>query len=232
MKRQKRDGNDPEARGLRQLRGESPTPGHDNLDMKISTTLASSESLPSSQGGRRNKTSLVLATSIMIVGVGAVALSRLVIGGTGSEYYGERGFFASVEVNGYFAVAAGIGMMLYYLSLGQSSLPQTEQRVSESTIEGSFFRRMEPSVFSGVIYKTPVHSAAREDRVGSGVKAILYLLSVCIPAAGFITGAILYSNPKSDRTCVGKTCMIVSAASLVVIAALGVLLFVVILPLR
>ncbi|MFY9606327.1 MAG: hypothetical protein WAS24_06330 [Thermoplasmata archaeon] len=126
-------------------------------------------------------------------------------------------------------VAVGVGMMIYDLSRGRA-LTRPESEVPEHATEEYFFRRMNLSAFSGAIYGTQTRATVPEAHVSTGIRAVLYLLSICIPALGSVAGTIVYTNAKPEYKRVGKMCMMLSAVGLVVIFALGVLLFVVILP--
>lgn len=222
-------GENPEAARFCQMCGKLVAPGYQYEQVQAQNAATPSVPAPSPQEGSVKQSNLALATVLIIVGVSVVALSRVVTGGSGSHYYGERDFFLSIEVNCYIVVAAGVGMMIYDLSRGRA-LTRPESEVPQHATEESFFHRMNPSAFSGAVYGTQARATVPEAHVSTGIRALLYLLSICIPAAGSVAGTIIYTNAKPEYKRVGKMCMMLSAVGLVVIFALGVWLFVVILP--
>lgn len=48
------------------------------------------------------------------------------------------------------------------------------------------------------------------ESISGGMKILLYLLSFCIPLAGFIIGFIYYGKPDPVQKSVGKTCIMIA----------------------
>lgn len=50
----------------------------------------------------------------------------------------------------------------------------------------------------------------QEERVGTGLKIVLYLISFFIPFVGFIIGIIMYATGGRDQKHVGKMCILIA----------------------
>ena len=85
---------------------------------------------------------------------------------------------------------------------------------------------MEPPTLLGAVNGIQTHAAGRETQVSGGVKALLYLLSICVPAMGSVAGAALYVNAKPNYGRVGRKCMIISILSLIALTALVAFVYV------
>ena len=68
----------------------------------------------------------------------------------------------------------------------------------------------------------PVQSYA--EPIEGSVRVLMYLLSLFIPIAGFIVGAIFLTNPSPGHKRVGKICMILALFSVPVYVAIVVLM--------
>jgi FlaG/FlaF family flagellin (archaellin) len=62
--------------------------------------------------------------------------------------------------------------------------------------------------------------------MSSGIKALFYLLSLLIPLAGFIIGAIYYSKDDPDSKHVGKICLVLAVVGILLYVGLSALLYV------
>ena len=71
---------------------------------------------------------------------------------------------------------------------------------------------MDSSIFYGAVLKSRKPVVTQEARMNAMVKALLYLLSAFVPAAGWIVGAALYLNSERGYKRVGKACIEISTA--------------------
>ena len=68
-----------------------------------------------------------------------------------------------------------------------------------------------------------------ETPISGGIRALLYILSLFVPLAGFIIGAIFLTNPGPEHKRVGKICLILAVVGILLMVALAALLYVMVL---
>ena len=78
--------------------------------------------------------------------------------------------------------------------------------------------------YCGWDYRFP--QASPEPEVSGGMRALLYLVSLMIPLAGFIIGAIYYTKPERVYKHVGKICLILGVVGILLSVVLAALLYV------
>jgi hypothetical protein len=61
--------------------------------------------------------------------------------------------------------------------------------------------------------------------LSTGIRILLYIMSLLIPIAGFIVGAIYYTKPEPEYKHVGKMCIIFGIVSIIVTFGLAALLY-------
>ena len=71
--------------------------------------------------------------------------------------------------------------------------------------------------YCGKDYRVQNLAPVAQDKVGTGMKIFLYLLSFFIPIVGFIIGAIYYTKPDPDYKHVGKMCIILGIVSILLV---------------
>lgn len=81
--------------------------------------------------------------------------------------------------------------------------------------------------YCGWDYRSP--QALSEPDVSGGMRALLYILSVMIPLAGFIIGAIYCTKPERVYRHVGKICLILGVVGILLSVVLAALLYVMVL---
>jgi len=71
--------------------------------------------------------------------------------------------------------------------------------------------------YCGHDYRAAMAPPQPRAEVSTGMRFLLYLVSFFIPIAGFIIGAIYYSNPQPDFKHVGKMCIIIALLPLLLV---------------
>lgn len=182
-------------------------------------TQAMTTPAKASPNWRVERSDLPLAAILIIFGVAVLALCLAAIAPSSNPDYLEREAFASLGINAFLMAFVGGGMMAFLLSLRRAS-SKNESGAAGTAPGRSFFREARTTTILGPSYVPQMSTAMREGQVNVGVKILLYLLAICIPAAGSIAGAALYVNAQRDYRLVGRRCIIVSLLSLIVLTAL------------
>ena len=174
--------------------------------------VESPPSRPSYRDGTKKKSGLVLAIILIAAGAGAIELSSLVISDMHDRSPEIRDLFVSVAFQAFVVAAVGVGMMIYH------TLPRSVEGVP-------LLRQTESSVVFHAGYGIPPPGTASVRRLGTGIRALLYFLSILSPFVGSIAGAILYTREEPDYEHVGKICIVLSVVLLVVSVVVGALLY-------
>lgn len=214
----------PEAARFCQVCGRSVTSGHQYQQSELQTTTTTVTQLHD-RDERMRGADLPLAATLIIVGVAVVVLSVAAIGYSNNLDHLERDVFVSAGGNGFLMAFVGAGMMIHLLSRRRAS-PGPKRIAGEPTPEKTFFREMEPPSLLGAVNGFQTQTAEREIQVSGGVRAILYLLSICVPALGSVAGAALCVNAKPNYGRIGRKCMIISVLSLLVLTAIVAFVYV------
>lgn len=167
---------------------------------------------PSYREATNKKSGLVLAIILITAGAGTIGLSSLVISDLHGRSSEIRDLFLSEVFQAYVVAAVGVGMMIYHM------LP--------SPVEGvPLLRRTDPPIVSNAGYGIPPSNAMQERRLGTRIRALLYIFSVLSPLVGSIAGSILYTRGEPDYERVGKMCIMLAVVLMVVGAVVGALLY-------
>jgi predicted RNA-binding Zn-ribbon protein involved in translation (DUF1610 family) len=83
--------------------------------------------------------------------------------------------------------------------------------------------------YCGKDYRIQAYAQPPQPLISSGVRVLLYIISVLIPFAGIIIGAIYYTKPEEEYKHVGKICLVIGVVMTVLSVGLSVLLYVMVL---
>lgn len=85
--------------------------------------------------------------------------------------------------------------------------------------------------YCGHDYRAQVHrtSCQSDETLSSGMRAVFYVVSLLIPIAGIVIGAIYCSKPEPQLKRVGKMCLILALAGVLLTVAMSALLYVMVL---
>ncbi len=172
------------------------------------------ESLPRQPPFQKDakKAGLVLAILEILAGATAIELSSLVIHDLHGRSSEDVDHFESLLVTGFIVAAVGVGMLVYYM------LPKPEECIPLLRQSGS-----STSLLSA--YGVPPSGQRPGRRLGTAVRAILYLVSVLSPVVAAIAGAILYTRNDTDYRHVGRICLLLAAVLLIAVMVVVTLLY-------
>ena len=72
-------------------------------------------------------------------------------------------------------------------------------------------------------------SAMPSAAIGTGLRILFYVLSFIIPIAGFIIGAIYYAKPDRESKHVGKICLVLAIAAILLFVGLAAVMYIMVL---
>ena len=165
---------------------------------------------------------LPLVTTLTLVSVAVLALCIALTAASSNLEPLEMEAFASLGGNAFLMAFVGAGMIFHLLSSRSAS--SSHQKGVSGAPQRSFFHEMRSTTLLGAGQAPQVSQATGERQASLVVRVLFYLLAICIPAAGSVTGAAMYIYSGSGYRLLGRKCIIVSLLSLGVFTAL--LLFV------
>ncbi len=83
--------------------------------------------------------------------------------------------------------------------------------------------------YCGHDYTTAPLGQLAKERMGTGLKFVLYIVSILVPIAGIIIGAVFLMRDDPDEKRVGKICLIIGIVMTVVSIGLSALLYIMVL---
>jgi predicted RNA-binding Zn-ribbon protein involved in translation (DUF1610 family) len=83
--------------------------------------------------------------------------------------------------------------------------------------------------YCGKDYRIQAYAQPPQPLISSGMKVLLYIISVLIPIAGIIIGAVYYTKPEEEYKHVGKICLVIGVVITVLSVGLSALLYVLVL---
>ena len=187
-------------------------PGFENRQVTRPRIVESPRPRLSHRNGKRKKSGVILATILIVAGASAIELSSLVINDLNDHLSDVENLFEAAILQAYVVAAVGVGVMIYHL------LPRPEEAMP-------LLRRANLTDASRADHEILPSGVPPERRLGTGIRALLYFLSVLSPFVGSIAGAVLYTRVEPDYEHVGKICIVLAAVLVVVGAVVGVLLY-------
>ena len=195
-----------------QMCGGLVAPNPERQQVRQPILVESPLSRPSYRDGTKKRSGLVLAIALIAAGASAIELSSLVIRDLHDRSPEIRDLFVSALLQAYVVAAVGVGMTIYHM------LPRSVEGVP-------LLRRTKSSVVPHAGYGILPPGTVPVRRLGTGIRALLYFLSILSPFVGSIAGAILYTREQPDYEHVGKICIVLSAVLLVVVVVVEALLY-------
>lgn len=83
--------------------------------------------------------------------------------------------------------------------------------------------------YCGKDYRVQAFAQPPQPLISSGMRVLLYIISILIPIAGIIIGAIYYAKPEEEYKHVGKICLVIGIVVTVLSVGLSALIYVLVL---
>jgi MFS family permease len=162
--------------------------------------------------GTRRRSGLVFPILLIVAGAGAVILSSLLLDGLHGRSPQLRTWLLTIAFQAYVVAAVGVGVMI------REIIPRADEAEP-------LLRKTDTPMTSLVGYRAFPKGPVPGRRLGTGVRALLYLLSAFSPLVGSVAGSILYARDEPDYRYVGKICIMLTAVLLILTAAVVALLY-------
>lgn len=178
---------------------------------------------PHHQDEATNRTDLVLAVILVLVGIVIVASSVLQYRDSDVQDHELRSILASLGANAFILAFVGIGITIFWW-FRRSAFLIPESKAEKSETGSSSFHVVERSPFCGAIFRSRTDARNQRADIPLAVRVFLYLVCICTPGFGCVAGGALMANERPKYRIIGRRCLkiaVISLAIMTMMVAIG-----------